>query len=51
MRKVELFYIFANDFNVWFNKRQQGFHIYFRIKSVAVLHIMHSLENSTEIES
>lgn len=34
VRRTALFYIFANLFNVWLNKRQLGFQMYFCIQFV-----------------
>lgn len=46
-RRVALFYIFANLFKVWFNRRQLDSDICFCILSVVIPHIMLPPENFT----
>ena len=55
VRRVALFYIFANLFTVWLNRRQLDSHICFCIQSAMIYHIhifasgkLHACENDSK---
>ena len=43
MKRVALFYNFANLFNGWLNRRKPGYHFYFCIQSVAISSLLMKL--------
>ena len=45
-KRVALFYIFANLFNVWLNRRKLHSHIFFDIQSVAIQYFEVQEENT-----